>query len=96
MNPETIAEIPKDQKSVETERFIFRREVQYKVMEKLGFHLTKENSNDVFIRWYNEGKAATFAQCFSDIVPTGSDRNSDEIEKVAELVAIEMKKLLKH
>ena len=98
MHPEVSENLSldKDQKTLDTERVAFRRDVQYKVMQKMGYKLTLQNSNEVFYKWISDGMAQKFAKCYQDIVPDGSDRSREDIVSVADLVAIEMSKELKH
>jgi murein L,D-transpeptidase YcbB/YkuD len=94
-------------KNNETERMKFRNAVQYEVMKILGyftddFEKIKDDnkrmmeSNEIFMRWVNDQKAAQFAKCFADIVPAGIDRPFSDVNIVATSVAIEMGAELKH
>ena len=96
-----------EQKNRDNERMKFRMDVQIKVMRVFGYFTDELEKiedeskrtyaiNDVFDKWIGDGKAVEFAKCFQDIVPFGTDRSMDEIDKVATLVAIEMGAELKH
>ena len=96
-----------EQKNKERDRMKFRMDVQIKVMKIFGYFTDEVESiadeekrtyaiNDIFEKWISDGKAVGFARCFQDIVPIGTDRSSDETDKVATMVAIEMGAELKH
>lgn len=91
----------KEKTAKETTRMKFRTAVQVEVMKSLRYfpsdfdELTDEGlrlrtSNDVFMRWVSDGKAAEFAKLFQDLVPAGTDRDDKEIDAIAMAIAVQM------